>query len=205
MAKRLTASEKWEDPWFVALKERDKLFWLYMLDKCNHAGIWQVNLPLARFYFGPDYVPPMQELIGRIVILSESKWFIPKFIDFQYGQLNPQNRVHLSILGILKKEGVCKGLPRALHGAKDKDKDKDKDNRGGMGGGDLPLPTPEQVSTYGREIGFDLDGNKFVDFYTSKGWMIGKNKMRNWQAAVRTWKRKILSSGDTWANVAKLE
>ena len=31
---------------------------------------------------------------------------------------------------------------------------------------------------------------KFVDFYESKGWMIGKNKMKNWKASIRTWKSK---------------
>lgn len=35
-----------------------------------------------------------------------------------------------------------------------------------------------------------LDAQRFVDFYECKGWMVGKNKMKNWKAAVRTWARK---------------
>jgi len=51
------------------------------------------------------------------------------------------------------------------------------------------LPTPEQVQTYMDEIGFRSDGEHFVDYYSAKGWMIGKNKMKDWKAAVRTWRK----------------
>lgn len=50
-------------------------------------------------------------------------------------------------------------------------------------------PTPEEVNAYCKERNNGIDGNEFVDFYASKGWMVGKNKMKNWQAAVRTWER----------------
>ena len=48
-------------------------------------------------------------------------------------------------------------------------------------------PTPDQVRAYAAEKGYDIDADRFVDFYTSKGWMVGKNKMRDWRAAVRNW------------------
>jgi len=50
-------------------------------------------------------------------------------------------------------------------------------------------PSPEEVGSYAESINFELDGAAFVDYYDSKGWMIGKNKMKDWKAAVRTWKR----------------
>lgn len=51
-------------------------------------------------------------------------------------------------------------------------------------------PTPEQVTEYCREKGYDsVDPQRFVDFYESKGWMVGKNKMKDWKAAVRNWSR----------------
>ena len=50
-------------------------------------------------------------------------------------------------------------------------------------------PSADEVVKYAKSIDYSLDGNKFVDYYESKGWMIGKNKMRSWKAAVRTWKR----------------
>lgn len=51
-------------------------------------------------------------------------------------------------------------------------------------------PTVDEVRTYCEEKGYTLDADRFVDYYTSNGWMVGKNRMRDWRAAVRTWCRK---------------
>ena len=49
-------------------------------------------------------------------------------------------------------------------------------------------PTLEEVKGYVEEKGYAFfDAERFIDFYTSKGWMVGKNKMKDWQAAVRNW------------------
>lgn len=50
-------------------------------------------------------------------------------------------------------------------------------------------PTPEEVNAYCRERNNGIDGNEFCDFYISKGWKVGKNPMKDWKAAVRTWER----------------
>jgi len=58
-----------------------------------------------------------------------------------------------------------------------------------------PSPTPkrftppsvEEVKEYILEKGYSIDPNNFVDFYESKGWMVGRNKMKAWKAAVRNW------------------
>ena len=50
-------------------------------------------------------------------------------------------------------------------------------------------PTPKQVVEYGQSRGFPIDGEEFCDFYESKGWVVGKSPMKDWQAAVRTWER----------------
>lgn len=51
-------------------------------------------------------------------------------------------------------------------------------------------PTVEEVSEYCWERGNGVDPQRFVDYYTSNGWMVGKNKMKDWKAAVRTWEQK---------------
>ncbi len=51
-------------------------------------------------------------------------------------------------------------------------------------------PTVEQVFTYCRERGNSVNAEKFVDFYQSKGWLVGKSKMKDWRAAVRNWERE---------------
>lgn len=51
-------------------------------------------------------------------------------------------------------------------------------------------PTPSEVTEYAKTIGYDLDGEYFCDWYETRGWMAGRNKMKSWRAAVRTWKYK---------------
>ena len=51
-------------------------------------------------------------------------------------------------------------------------------------------PTLENVIGYCQEKGYVIDAQRFIDFYESKGWMIGKNKMKDWKAAVRNWARQ---------------
>lgn len=55
-------------------------------------------------------------------------------------------------------------------------------------------PTIEEVKAYCRERENNVDAERFIDFYASKGWKIGKNAMKDWRAAVRTWERN--SSAD---------
>jgi len=50
-------------------------------------------------------------------------------------------------------------------------------------------PKLEWIQEYCRERGNSVDPEKFFDFYESKGWMVGKNKMKDWQSSVRTWER----------------
>lgn len=50
-------------------------------------------------------------------------------------------------------------------------------------------PTVAEVTAYCQERGNRVNPEAFVDFYASKGWMVGKNPMRDWKAAVRTWER----------------
>jgi hypothetical protein len=48
-------------------------------------------------------------------------------------------------------------------------------------------PTKEEVEKFIEENGYNVDATRFVDFYESKGWFVGKNKMKDWKAAVRGW------------------
>jgi len=50
-------------------------------------------------------------------------------------------------------------------------------------------PTIDEVKAYCIERKNQVDADKWFDHYTSNGWLVGKNKMRDWKAAVRTWER----------------
>lgn len=51
-------------------------------------------------------------------------------------------------------------------------------------------PSREEVQAYCEERKNNVDADSFVDFYSSKGWMVGKNPMKDWKACVRTWERR---------------
>lgn len=51
-------------------------------------------------------------------------------------------------------------------------------------------PSLDDVSNYIKDKGYNVDPEAFIDFYTSKGWKIGKDTMKDWRAAVRTWARR---------------
>lgn len=59
------------------------------------------------------------------------------------------------------------------------------------------IPTIEDVRSYCLERNNGVDPQRWFDFYSAKGWMIGKNKIRDWKAAVRTWEQKVEKKADT--------
>ena len=50
-------------------------------------------------------------------------------------------------------------------------------------------PTLEEVAAYCRERGNSVSPERFIDYYTSNGWKVGRNPMKDWKAAVRNWEK----------------
>ena len=73
---------------------------------------------------------------------------------------------------------------------KDKDKSKDKSPKGDIARARFTPPTLDEVAAYCSERGNGVDPQQFIDFYTSKGWKVGDQPMKDWKAAVRTWERR---------------
>jgi hypothetical protein len=51
-------------------------------------------------------------------------------------------------------------------------------------------PSVDEVREYCLSRGNGIDAQTFVDFYESKGWLVGKSPMKDWKAAVRTWEKR---------------
>ena len=93
------------------------------------------------------------------------------------------------------------------------DKEKDINNRAKSKR--FVPPSLDDVQKYCIERGNSVNAEAFIDFYESKGWMVGKNKMKDWKAAVRTWERsrptykpkvnpvENPSDDDYWENLKK--
>jgi hypothetical protein len=134
MAKRLTDTDKWKRPWWRKLDSKAKILWIYLLDNCDHAGIWIEDYDLASYQLGfsVDVKLLISSFGDKVRRIDSDKLFIEGFIEFQYNcdvsGLKPGNNAHASVLKILNKYGACKPLMSPCLGALDKDKDKDKDN-----------------------------------------------------------------------------
>jgi len=217
MAKRFIDSDLFKKRFIRNLKGAYKLLWVYLFCECDNAGIWEVDIEAAEFFCGEKYslVDLKKDFTGKIYFFSNGrKAFIPDFIEFQYGEeLNEKNPAHRSVIFKLnkyqlldflnkrdKEEGANEGLQNPLDAPMDKDKDKNKEI-----GSKKPLvvrtktffkPTIEEVIAYCSERGNIVDAQAWIDYYTSNGWKVGKNPMRDWKAAVRTWERNGRTNND---------
>ena len=70
-----------------------------------------------------------------------------------------------------------------------KEKESIKENIKEKSGHRFSPPTIEEIRNYINEKGYSFEAENFFDFYESKGWFVGKNKMKDWKAAVRNWAR----------------
>ena len=84
---------------------------------------------------------------------------------------------------------------------KEKEEEYDKEYNNEVKGDEVPptppkaqkrftAPTVEEVAAYCRERGNRVEAQRFVDFYTAKGWRVGSSPMKDWRAAVRNWETR---------------
>ena len=105
---------------------------------------------------------------------------------------------------VLKEDNVLtlsSSCPHDVRQEKDieieKDKDKEKENKKKDSPKRFVPPSFDEVQAYCAERGNGIDAEAFIDFYTSKNWYVGKTKMTDWKAAVRTWESRNKKQGKT--------
>ena len=83
--KRFTDTLKWEKEWFLSLDVGDKLVWLYLLDSCNEAGLWNVNWRLCSMLTGVELTGPSEEIEKQLIKTNHEKvYYLKGFMEFQY-------------------------------------------------------------------------------------------------------------------------
>jgi len=203
MAKRFTDTDKWKKGFIRNLPAKYKLLWLYILDDCNHAGIWDTDFEVASIRIGSKINPIEAAKIfeSQIKIFDEgNKWFIPKFIDFQYGTLNENSRPHQAVIKLLDKHNVynIEGIsPVDVAGFEGEISKPVKFKR-------FVKPTLNDLELYCVERQNKVDIQKFFDHYESNGWKVGKNPMKDWKAAIRTWEKNTFETASN-KKASKLE
>lgn len=74
---------------------------------------------------------------------------------------------------------------------KDIDKEVDKDNKR-----IFHAPSKDEVEEYCKSRNNGIDAQHFIDYYAARGWMVGKTKMKDWKAAIRTWEHRHKENSD---------
>jgi len=201
MAKRFIDTDIFKKRFMRDLSSEYKLLWLYILNDCNHAGIWEVDFEVAGIRTGCniDVAKALEYFKSKIIVIGNEneKWFIPSFIEFQYGELNENNRAHNSVLQILNKykikinKGHISPLqapsPAPAEGLMDKDMDKDKEKE------IVKRKTEEKEKQFYQEVGkfteYPKDMlRKFYDFWTEQnpsGTKMRFELERTWDIAKR--------------------
>jgi hypothetical protein len=117
MAQRFTDSNKWLDNWFSNLPNDYKLVWLYLLDTCDNAGIFQINIRLLNFNCSTNITEDelLETFKGRITKFDSDKCIVNKFCIFQYGTdfLNSKNK---AVLSAIKKLIIARLLDVDVNG-----------------------------------------------------------------------------------------
>ena len=145
----------------------------------NAVGVTSVTLDS---YIGVNDFSAMMQKVGWLEF-NEEGMKIPNF-DYHNGKSAKSRALTNRRVSKSRNErykcnddSVTKALPDKIR--------EDKNNN--IGGKRFSPPTIKEISDYSLEIRQPIDAEKFHDFYASKGWMVGKNKMKDWKAAVRNW------------------
>lgn len=195
MPKRFTDTQKWNKPFIRSLKAPYKLLWFYILDECDHAGIWQVDFQVAQIKIGEkiNKKDAIQIFNNKIIILDNGeKWFIPSFIEFQYGELQENNRAHRNVIYLLTKYELIneklkfKPLTSPLQGSIDiyKEKEEEKEQAKEEEGN---IPNLQQVKDYFKLKGYKEEiAIKAFEYYDANNWKDKDGKK------VLSWKQKMI-------------
>jgi len=123
-------------------------------------------------------------------------WFIPKFLRWQYGEKLNKGDAFSSAFEMIESKGFLESLRRVYR------ESPDSPGRAmaiaisssSLVSNTFAKPTIEDLAAYCKERGNGVDVEKFLNHYDSNGWKVGRNPMKDWKAAVRTWERSPFGS-----------
>ena len=181
------------------------VFWSWCLMRAAHKerdqviGYQTIHLLPGQFVFGR--IAAAEELCmterairtnlkflknsGNVTIKTTNKFSIISIINWETYQ-QPENPNDQQ-----PDQPVTSKRPASDHKQECKECKECKEERGQN---KFAPPTLQEVLTYCKQRNNKINAQTFINFYTSKNWMIGKNKMKDWKAAVRTWEQKERSN-----------
>lgn len=213
--KRIVDTRFWTDDKIINdFSPEDKLFMLYLLTNphTTQLGIYHINEKIMAFELGYS-IETIKVLIDRF----ENKYEMIKYSK-ETNEIAIKNYLKYSIIKGGKPVEDC--INKEIKEIKDKRlinyvfsniKDNDNinitinkiineyDNDNEVSYHDtlndtlkkqFKKPTIEEIKNYCKERNNNINAETFYNFYESKGWYVGKNKMKDWKACIRTWEQK---------------
>jgi len=176
--KRFTETLKWQDPWFRRLSSNAKMLWLYIIDHADHIGLVEIDEEFVSQDCGLKIADKhITELGDRIELVFGRKYYIPKFIQFQYGTLSESCPAHKKVIQSVKNNSLfCDSLGYHYPSTRvvdrvtdtlqdiDKDKDKEEDTEEDKNGNEAK-GTVEEFQSYALSLGLTENDGEFLHSY----------------------------------------
>jgi hypothetical protein len=124
--RRFTETQKWDDPWFRGLPGAYKLVFLYIIDRCDNAGFWEIDMDSLKFHTKLEerHLEGALKGLARGIMEKDGWCWIRNFLKHQKNdRLNEANPAHKQIIGLIQGQafrfkevknllpkGACKGL-----------------------------------------------------------------------------------------------
>jgi hypothetical protein len=187
----------WSDPFIQDLDNDHRLFYLYLLtnEKTKQCGIYEISKKQIAFELGYsiDRVSKLFQYFiksGKILYSDDTKEVALKNWMKYNSSTSPK------VISCIKSE-LCNIKDRVLieyvngmYTASQEEEEQEQEEEQTEKKKRFVKPTQNEVLQYMIELKMSDLSQRFVDYYESNGWKVGKNPMKDWKAAVRTWKQQ---------------
>lgn len=189
------------------LSSMAQLLWYKLMQKCNRSG-WQEQIQISNLRLMADLHIGEKTLIkarkeleeaGLIEVVKGKKGCPNQYKLIPINTVREENPVENTVINTVQIENPVENPSRntvkntAIYKQNKNNKKKDtnvsKEKTVSAASNRFIPPTLQEVQEYCQERGNKVDAGQFIDFYSAKGWHVGKNKMKDWKACVRTWER----------------
>lgn len=163
--------------------------WVYLLMHANHKDkkiIWNnKSFTVKR----GSFIGSISSIAKNFKLSKSTVHMIVKYLESERMIERSSNRrfTYWTIVNYDKYQDVERKVEHKSNTSRTQVETTNNDNNENNENKRFRKPKVQEVEKYCKEKKYDIDPEAFYDFYESKGWMVGKNKMKSWKSAVRTW------------------
>ena len=186
----------WSDPFIQDLDNDHRLFYLYLLtnEKTKQCGIYEISKKQIAFELGYS-IDRVSKLLAYFIkndkiLYSDATKEVALKNWMKYNSSTSPKVVSCikSELCVVKDRVLIEyvnGMYTASQEEEEQEEEQEQEKHKRF-----VKPNRENVREYMSELQMTDLSQRFVDYYESNGWKVGKNPMKDWKAAVRTWKQQ---------------